>query len=584
MSDSDQPGLLKRFLGYVVPYSMGFVVAILGLGVVAATEPALAYFMEPMLDGSFVDRDPKIIKLVPVVLLLIFVVRGIGSFFGTYCMTWVARNVVRDMRQQVFEQLLSLPARFYDKHASGHLSSKLIYDVEQVARASSSAITIMVRDSLTIVGLLGFLLYKNWKLTMFFVVVTPLITFLVIYISKRFRKISRRIQKSMGNVTEASQHAIRGYREIKVFGGEEKEKESFRKLNELNRKQHLKIALTSAASIPIAQLLAALALAGVLYVSTNQILTETHPSPGEFMSFMTAALLLLRPMKQLTKILPIWQNGMAAAQSIFELLDQPQESNRGKHTVERVKGAIQFEHVTFSYTEDRQPALNDVNLTIRPGETVAIVGKSGSGKSTLINMIPRFYDSQAGNIFLDDVKLQDYDLQNLRKHIAIVNQDIMLFNDTVLNNIAYGGTDNISDDQVVKAAEAAHVMEFIDELPEGLNSVIGDRGVLLSGGQRQRIAIARAILKDSPILILDEATSALDTESERLIQNALEALMKNRTTLVIAHRLSTIEKADNIVVMNEGRIVEQGNHSGLLSSDGHYAALYRMQFREAASA
>lgn len=584
MNTAKKPALVSRFLSYVTPYSMGFLIAIVGLVIVAATEPALAALMKPMLDGSFVNRDPEVITLVPLAMIGIFVVRGIGGVLSGYWMCWVSRNVVRDMRRQIFSHLLELPSSFYDKNPSGHLASKLIYDVEQVAGASSEAITIIVRDTLKIIGLFGWMLYLNWKLTMFFVVVAPLITFLVLLISKRFRKINRRIQRSMGNVSQTSNQAIRGYREIKVFGNEENEIHNFDKINELNRKQHMKMALTSASSVPVSQLLAAFALAGVLYVATNEVYVNPS-SAGTFMSFITAAMLLLSPMKNLAKVTAKWQKGMAAAQSIFDLLDQDKERDTGVRTIDRAKGAIRFDQVTFSYSEDRQPALNNLSLNIQPGEAVAIVGKSGSGKSTLVNMIPRFYEPQSGAIYLDDISLGDIRLKNLRQHIAFVNQDIMLFNDTVGKNIAYGAvSDDVTQQDIIKAAEAAHAMEFIKELPEGLNTVIGDRGVLLSGGQRQRIAIARAILKDAPILILDEATSALDTESERLIQKALEQLMKNRTTLVIAHRLSTIEKADTIVVMSEGRIIEQGNHSGLLQSDGHYAALYRMQFREAVNA
>ena len=573
----------SRLFRYVLPYTLGFVFSIIGMIVIASTETGLAALMKPMLDGSFVNKDPQTIRFIPLAIMGIFIVRGVAGFAANYGMSWVSRNVVRDMRQEIYSHFMDLPTRFYDQNTAGHLSSKLVYDAEQVGLATSNAITIIIRDTFTIIGLLAWMVYLNWQLSLIFVVISPAITFLMLLISRRFRVISRRIQRSIGNVSQAAQQLVNGQRIVKIFGAKQQENQAFHKINEFTSKQQLKMAVTSALSVPVSQLLAAAAISGLLYVATKPSFLEAI-TVGTFMSFVTAAMLLLAPMKRLAKVMSSWEKGMAAAISIFELLDQPKEQDNGTIEVDRVKGDIEFSHVSFGYAKDRNMALHDVSFRVHPGQTVAIVGKSGSGKSTLVNLIPRLYEAESGSIQIDGISVTQMKLDDLRRQIALVSQDITLFDDTVANNIAFGNREKVKEDDIIQAAQAANAMEFIDNLPDGIHTQIGDKGNSLSGGQRQRIAIARAIFKDAPILILDEATSALDTHAERYIQSALDRLMKGRTTLVIAHRLSTIENADVILVMSDGKIIEQGNHSGLISCDGHYAALHRMQFKDVVNA
>jgi subfamily B ATP-binding cassette protein MsbA len=571
--------LYRRLLRYVYPYWVGFAFAVVGMIMVAGTEIGFAALMKPMLDGTFVDKDPEIIKLVPLALLGIFLFRGLGGFAVRYFMDWVARNVIRDLRRLMFDHLLQLPASFYDRQSKGRLSAKLIYDVEQVAAASTGAITVLIRDTLTILGLLGWMIYLSWKLTLFFIVITPLIGIIVVIVSKRFRRINRRIQSSMGSVSQISQQAVDANRVVKIYGAQTYEKELFNDANLFNRRQYMKLAVTSGLTAPITQFFAAFALSGVLYVATQPEMLDVI-TPGIFVSFVSASLLLMPAMRRLTQVTENLQKGIAAAESVFDLLDQEAEKDIGTQQLENVKGRVAFENVSFRYPGSDALVLDNIDLTVEPGQSVAIVGRSGSGKTTLVSLIPRFYNVSEGSLTLDYIPVQELRLANLRKHIALVSQDITLFNDTVANNIAYGCKETVTRDQIINAATAAHAMEFINDLPQGLETLIGDKGMLVSGGQRQRIAIARALLKDAPILILDEATSALDTESERIIQQALEELMVGRTTFVIAHRLSTVERADKIIVMHEGKIVESGTHSELLNMDQHYAALHRMQFND----
>jgi subfamily B ATP-binding cassette protein MsbA len=569
----------KRLLGYAWQYSSVFMLAIVGMAVVAATEAGLAWIIKPMLDGSFVDKDPEIIGWLPFGFMVIFIVRGLGGFLATYGMEYVGRNIIRDMRQQMFTRLMRLPTAFYDRNASGQLTSKLIYDVERVAQAATKAVTIVVRDTFTIIALLVMMFYTSWKLSIVFLLLGPLITVLVVAVSKRFRRISQRIQASMGNVTQLSQQITEGHRVVKIFGGEECEDKQFAKANEFNRRQNMKLAATRAISVPVSQFLGACGVAVILYIATSEEMISAI-TVGTFMSFLAASMLLLAPMKRLTMVQATVQQGIAAAQSVFLLLDEEAEKDTGTKTLASVKGDIEFRDVTFSYEQGKGDVLNAINFSAAAGETVAMVGRSGSGKSTLVSLLPRFYDASQGEILLDGVPVQELKLDDLRNHISLVSQDITLFDDNVFNNIAYGTLADCSEEKVIAAAKAAHADEFITQLPEGYQTQVGDKGVLLSGGQRQRIAIARALLKDAPILILDEATSALDTESERYIQEALRVLMKGKTTLVIAHRLSTIESADKILVMRDGAIVESGSHAQLLAAGKDYASLYQIQFDE----
>jgi len=583
MSDSEdkyRAGVVyRRLLSYVKNYWAGFVLAIVSMVVIAATETGFAAMMKPLLDGSFVEKDPEIIKWMPVVIVGVFLLRGIAGFISTYCMTWVARNVIRDLRLEMFDHMLRLPISYFDHNSSSHMTVKLINHVEQISAASTTVLTVLVRDTLTVIGLLAWMFYLDWRLSLVFVVIGPIIAILVAYISRRFRKISRNIQASMGEVLHISKEAVEGQRVIKIFGGHEHENKVFGEAANYNRSQHMKMAVANALNAPVVQLIASFALAGIIYFATSKDMIEDI-SVGTFVSMLAAMLLLMPAMKRLTNINAPLQKGIAASQSVFAMLDEPAEQDHGREQMARAAGRVEYRHVGFRYQGYQEDFLQDISFVAEAGETVAFVGRSGSGKSSLVSLLPRFYERSCGEILLDGHEVRDISLPALRQQIALVTQQITLFNDTIANNIAYGCLEGVSRERIEQVAEAANAMEFIRELPEGLDTQVGENGVLLSGGQRQRLAIARALLRDAPVLILDEATSALDTESERLVQRALERLMNNRTTLVIAHRLSTIERADKIVVLDDGRIVEVGNHQSLLEKDGYYARLYKMQFHE----
>ncbi|MCG6935163.1 MAG: lipid A export permease/ATP-binding protein MsbA [Proteobacteria bacterium] len=568
----------RRLLQHVRPYTGPFLLAIAGMILFSGTEAAFAWVIQPLLDEGFVNKDSLVLQWVPVLIIVIFALRIVGSFLSDYGMSYVARSVIRDLRRQMFDQFLQLPVRYYDTVSSGVLLSRMVYDVEQLAEASSKVVTELVRGSLTILALLVLLLYYSVQLTLILLVTAPFLAGLVMFISRRFRKLSHRIQRSMGDVSSVSEETIEANREIRIFGGQNYESRQFEKINEYNRRQFLKLAVTNALSSPVIQFIVAIAFASMIYLAF-----QLDMQVGEFGSYLTAMLLLMQHAKKLASINSTLQRGIAAAQSVFEFLDQKAEQDSGTVVLERATGAIRYNQVSFRYAPTTDLVLQDINLTIAPGQTVAFVGRSGAGKTTLVNLLPRFYELVGGTITLDGQDIREVTLQSLRSQMALVSQQVTLFNDTIRHNIAYGALESAGQEDVVRAARAAHALEFIEQLPEGFDTLVGENGVLLSGGQRQRLAIARAILKNAPVLILDEATSALDSESERHIQSALEELMQNRTTLVIAHRLSTIERADLIVVMHQGRIVEQGRHAELLQQGGHYAALHRMQFAEAAN-
>ncbi|CAN5191494.1 lipid A export permease/ATP-binding protein MsbA [soil metagenome] len=567
----------RRLIGYAAPCWPAFLLAVLGMVLYAATETAFAWLIKPLLDQGFVQRDAQVIRWIPFAILVIFALRGIGSFLSDYYMNWVGRSVIKNLRRDVFGHFLALPTTYYDRSASGALLSKLTYNIEQVAQSTTTVITTVIRDALTVIGLLTYMFIQSVFLSLFVIVTGPLIGALVRLVSTRFRRYSARIQASMGDVTQAAEEAISGHRVIKVFGGESRERDRFDRVNERNRRLNMRLVTTKAASSGIIQMIAAAGMAAVIYVATLGPMLETI-TVGTFSSFIGAMLLLMPPLKRLTDINAPLQQGIAAGDSIFVLLDEAIEPDRGSQPLERARGVVEFEGVTFTYAKEKGAILNDIDLEVPAGQTLAIVGRSGSGKSTLVSLLPRFYAPEHGRILIDGLPIDHYRLRDLRNQISLVSQDVVLFNDTIANNIAYGRLDVASPEEIKSAARAAHVLEFAEALPEGLDTLVGDRGVLLSGGQRQRIAIARALLKDAPILILDEATSALDTESERHIQAALDQLMRNRTTLVIAHRLSTVERAERIIVLDEGRMVESGTHAELLERGGLYAALYRMQF------
>jgi subfamily B ATP-binding cassette protein MsbA len=569
--------LYLRLLGYVKPYWRAFAVSILGTVVTAATEPLLPALLKPMLDGTFVHKDDTVIKWAPILILVIFFVRGVAGFASTYAIGWVGNKVVMDLRDVMFRKLLSLPTRFYDDHATGNLISKLTFDVTQVTTAATNVITVSLRDSIIIVGLLGWLFYLNWKLTLLSLVMVPVIAFIIRTLNARLRNASRDSQRAMGDITQVIEESVTAHKVVKLFGGQQYENGRFNERTNWVRRHIMKQAAAAAANVPIVQMVAALALSVIIYIATVQSKND-ETTVGGFLSFITAMLMLTAPLKRLTGVSEYLQRGLAAAESVFELLDTPGETDTGRTAMGRARGQIGFEHVSLSYRDDGRLALRDICLEIPAGQVIALVGASGSGKSTMANLVPRFYAPSGGRITLDGHDLADLTLTSLRANIALVSQEVVLFNDTVAANISYGQMREVPEAEIIAAAQAAHAMEFIRDMPQGLQTLVVEKGVRLSGGQRQRIAIARAILKNAPILILDEATSALDSESERHVQAALETLMQGRTTLVIAHRLSTIEKADRIVVLQKGQIVETGTHRELLVKGGVYAQLHRIQF------
>jgi subfamily B ATP-binding cassette protein MsbA len=568
--------IYRRLLRYAKPYVGVFMIGVLGMLLFAATESALAYLVKQFLNGAFVKKNPAILWKVPIAVVVLFSLRGIGDYVANYYPSWVGRQVIKGLRRDVFAHYLRLPTAYLDRQQSGHMLSKLTNNIELVAGAATTAAISLMGDSLTLIGLLITLFYMNWRLACFCIAAAPVIGWLMQIANRSFRRYSTRIQNSMGDITRVSKEAIDAHRLIKIFNAEDHQIDRFEQVNELNRASNMKLVRAKSISNPVVQCIASIALASVLYVAIRQVFTH-NMQVDEFLGFLTALMLIPSPLRSLVNVGGPLQQGIAAGQSVFELLDQPTEGSGGGLAIERARGEIEFRHVSFTYGSEKGPVLHDVSFRVNPGETVALVGRSGSGKTTLVSLVPRFYDVQQGTVLLDGVDVRDYRLTDLRSQISLVSQDVILFNDTIRNNIAFNATDK-SQAQVEDAARAANVMEFVAQQPQGFETPLNDRGQNLSGGQRQRISIARALLKDSPVLILDEATAALDNESERRVQQELALLMKGRTTLVIAHRLSTVEGADRIIVLDQGRIVEMGNHHELLSLGGLYAALHGMQF------
>ena len=578
--DSKTSVIYRRLWNYVSPYSLVGAIAIFGMSATAVIEASLVYLLEPLMDEALVAKNLETARWMPVAFIAIFIARGAAGFASEASLGWIGRNVISSLRRDVFRKFLTLPTRFFDSRSTGPLLSRMTYNVEMVAESVTSVVTMAIRDVLTVLAAFVVMLIQSPKLTVFVAVLFPVIAMLIRLLGVAFRRYSSRIQDSVGEVTQVTEEIITGNRVVKIFGGYDYEKDRLDEVDRRNRTQNLKLIRVRSLGVAVTQTVFGFGIAVVIFVAGYESV-DGNLSPGEFISFFSAMMLMLQPVRRLTNLNATLQRGVAAADSLFAVIDEPDEKDTGTFVNEHVRGAVEFRDVRFSYGNDSAPVLDGINFAVEPGQSVAIVGHSGSGKSTLVSLLPRFYDIDAGDILLDGVAIRDHRLANLRDNISLVSQEVILFNDTIANNLAYGQLRSHSREEMLDAAEAAYVLDFANAMPNGLETLVGDRGVLLSGGQRQRIAIGRALLKDAPVLILDEATSALDTQSERRIQDALDKLMKNRTTLVIAHRLSTVERVNRIIVLDNGRIVESGTHDELLARNGQYAALYRMQFSDA---
>jgi subfamily B ATP-binding cassette protein MsbA len=571
--------IYKRLLGYVKKYWYIFIVAIVSSALYSAIDAGLVRLIQPLLDDGFVNRDAKVIALIPIMLSLFLFGRGVMSFLSHYTLTWLARKVVFDVRQQLFEHLLKLPASYYDHHPASEILSKLTYNTEQIAQACTEAIIDTVRNFFLILFLIGVMVSISWHLTLWFLLLAPLVALLVTGANKLFRRYSHKIQSTVADITHVAQENLLGYKVVRIFGAQQAECDRFYAVGENNRAQEMKLALTRSISVPLVQFVAGLGVALTLYIATHQ--ADAYAlTAGGFATMVGAMIALLKPVKEITSVSHKIQQGIAGGQSIFAVIDAPSETQSGEKLLHPLKGDVEFKDVSFAYDSGQEAqALTDINFMVHKGETIALVGHSGSGKTTLVQLLARLYDDYTGQILFDGMDIKNIKLTDLRQNLAIVSQHVVLFNDTVAHNIAHGDAD-YNETRVIESLKHAHALTFVNELPQGIHTVIGQDGQLLSGGQRQRLAIARALYKNSPILIFDEATSALDTASERYIQEAMQDLMHNRTTFIVAHRLSTIENADKIIVLDKGRLKEMGTHAELLAKNGLYARLYQLQFKQ----